>query len=401
MRALSRRSFLLGAAPAAAAAVLPERRGAKVPSRAAQFRDALTERPLWRLTDPGVLHHLPHYHHRFISQRRNFLLVASELSGTRQIYRMNLPDGDMVQLTTGPGVHSYSPTLDPDDRTMFLLQENELKSVAVGNGREAVIYRSPRDWRMTGHLSVSQDGAYAALVEMLEQHWSGDAEKQFPRPHCRLRVVDLKTKRDRLAVDGRRWLTHPQFRPGTTDILYRHEGPADEVNDRLQLTSVDGKRKRNLRTRSGEERFGHEYWQPDGAAVCYVHYPDVSGRGATVRVLDIETAEERVLSRCTRFGWLTGNGDNSVIAGASLSLASPNIYVLFSGLRREMTVCEHLSSGRAYPVAGTEFVDAFASSPEPVFSPDSRWIYFVSDREGQPTVYRTDVSDLVENTSNG
>jgi Tol biopolymer transport system component len=117
-----------------------------------------------------------------------------------------------------------------------------------------------------------------------------------------------------------------------------------------------------------------------------------------VRYLDVESQQERVLSRCTRFGWLSGNADNSTVVGASSSVATPNIYVLFTSLHREITVCEHASSGKPYPIAGTNSQDRTASWPEPAFSPDSRWVYFASDKEGQPAIYRADVSDLVEDT---
>lgn len=398
MFSLSRRSFLLGAVPAASAVVLPERKGAKVPSQAVQFADPLTERRMWRLTDPAVLHHLPHYYHRFISRRRSFLLLASELTGARQIYRMDLPDGEMVQLTSGPGVHSYSPVLDPSERSCFLLQGNALKMLAVSNGRERHIYECPGDWRFTGHLDVSDDGATVALIEMRADYWAEGFEEQFRRrPRCRLRLVDTKRGGSRVLIDERNWFSHPQFRRGGKEILYRHEGPWDQVTDRLWLSGLDGS-PRKLRARQGEEQVGHEYWLTDGSGICYVHTPDATGRGTTVRYLDVESREERVLARCTRFGWLSGNTDNSVVVGASSSVASPNIYVLFAALHREITVCEHASSGKPYPIAGTNSMDSAASWPEPVFSPDSRWVYFASDKEGQPAIYRIDVSDLVEDT---
>jgi oligogalacturonide lyase len=398
MSGLTRRGFLLGMAPALSAANILEKKGTKVPPIAVKFPDPLTERPIWRLTDPRVLHHLPHYHHRFVS-KRDFLLVASELTGTRQIYRMNLPDGDMVQLTAGPGVHSYSPTLDPRDREFFVLQQNTLKEIAVNNGREREIFRCPDDWRVTGHMSVSDDGVYAAIVEMRAEQMADGFEEQFRRrPRCRIRVVDTRKGTNRVILDERRWIVHPQFRPGGKEILYCSEGPPDQVEDRMWLTSLDGRDKRKLRPQKGGEQINHAYWSPEGLEIYYVHYPDSTGRGATVRSLIVQSEEERVGSRCTRFGWMMRNEDNSVIAGASRSLASPHVYVLFAPLKREMTICEHMSSGKSYPIAGTNLHDPSASWPEPVFSPDSNWVYFTSDREGQPTVYRTEVSDLVENT---
>jgi oligogalacturonide lyase len=95
---------------------------------------------------------------------------------------------------------------------------------------------------------------------------------------------------------------------------------------------------------------------------------------------------------------MQGNHDSSVIVGASRSLAGPNIYLLFTHLQRELTVCEHASSSKPYPIAGTNLQDRAGAWPEPVFSPDSQWIYFTSDKEGKPAIYRQNVADLVEQT---
>jgi oligogalacturonide lyase len=224
-------------------------------------------------------------------------------------------------------------------------------------------------------------------------------EEQFKRrPRCRIRVIDTRKGTNRVILDERRWLVYPQFRPGGREILFCNEGPPDQVEDRFWLTSIDGRDKKKLRPQKAGEQVGHAYWAPEGFEICYVHYPDATGRGATVRSLIVQSGEERVVSRCTRFGWMMRNEDNSVIAGASRSLASPHVFVLFAPLKRELTICEHSSSGKPYPIAGTDLQDPSASWPEPVFSPDSNWVYFTSDREGQPAIYRTDVSDLVENT---
>jgi oligogalacturonide lyase len=399
MKTLSRRAFLSACAPAVAAAQgRSSGRGSRFENRAAVAPDALTERLIYRLTPAGSLHHLPHYHHRFLSRKNSFLLVGSERTGSRQIFRLDLSRPQMLQLTEGPGVHTYSATLDDKERRVFFLQGNDLNHVSAGGGRPRRIYRAESGWRATGHLAVSGSDRHAAVVEMREEDWADGFEEQFAkRPRCRIQLVDLRSGQGRLLVGGNQWLAHPQFRPGADELLYCHEGPWEKV-DRLWLMRPGASGPRDLRPRQGAERVGHEYWSGLGEEVCYVHYPDASGRGATVRCVNVTSGEERTVSRCTRFGWLSANDDNSVIVGASSSLAGPNIYVLFSRLQREITICEHASSGKPYPIAGTDQTDPWASAPEPVFSHDSRWIYFVSDREGLPAVYRVAVPDLVEAT---
>ncbi|MDE0164539.1 MAG: oligogalacturonate lyase family protein [Bryobacterales bacterium] len=400
MKTLSRRAFLSAAAPLLASAQRQSSgRGARFAGLASVSPDPLTERLTYRLTPPGHLHHLPHYHHRFLSRSNSFALVAGERTGLRQIFRLNLPKADMVQLTSGPGVHPYSPTLDRREKNFYFLQGNELKRASAKRGRERRIYQTESGWRMTGHLAVSDQNRYATVVEMREEDWVTGFEQQFSqKPRCRIQLVDLRLGTARLLVGVNTWIAHPQFRPRSNDVLYCHEGPWDQVDARLWLMRPGSDGPRNLRPRKAAEQLGHEYWSGYGSEVCYVFYPDETGRRATVRCIDVNTGKERIVSRCTRFGWLSANRDNSVIVGASRSLAGPNIYLLFSRLQREITVCEHASTGKAYPLAGTDRDDPWASAPEPVFSPDSQLIYFVSDREGLPAVYRIGVPDLVEET---
>ena len=397
---LSRRAFLGGAAAPLLGARRGPGRGFRVASEIAVLRDALTERELFRLTDPSVLHHLPHYHHRFIARNNSFILLASERPGTRQIYRMDLPEGKMVQLTEGQGVHSYSPALDPGERAFFYLQNDTLKRAAVRGRSERRIYESDLGWRMSGHLSVSDKGRYVAVVEMKTGHRVDGFEAQFRRrPSCRIRVVEVATRRSWVAVQANHWLAHPQFQPGGTDILYSREGPWEKVKGRLRLVRLDGSYRKNIRPRRGSEAVGHEYWSNSGEEVCFVIYPDAGWRRSTVNCIHMRSGRERTLADCSQFAWMSPNADSSVIVGASRRVAGPNIYLLFPLLKREVTIAEHFSTAKPYSIAGTRRLDPFAAWPEPVLSPDSRWAYFVTDREGKPAVYRMDLSDLVEETS--
>jgi oligogalacturonide lyase len=414
MARITRRAFLAASTPMLAKEVRAGK-GARFQAPMVKFADPLTERQMWRLTDPTVLHHLPHYHHHFISRNNESLLVTSEISGERQIFELRVEEagkgsaqtatGRMTQLTEGPGVHPYSATLGTRDRWIYFLQGDTLKQVEIRNGKERKIYTAPAGWRLTGHLSAADQGTYVALIEMRAGDWVSGFEQQFEkRPRCRLRVVESRSGRNWIAVETDNWLANPQFRPAGTAILYSYEGPWHKVDGRLHLVGLNGENPRSLRPREGAEGLGHEFWGADedqSYFIYYVFYPDETGRGATVRRIAENSDKEEVVSRCTSFGWLQGNDDSSVIVGASRSLAGPNIYLLFTHLKRELTVCEHATSSKPYPIAGADAQDPSVAWPEPVFSHDSQWIYFTSDKEGKPAIYRMNVADLVEQPGAG
>jgi oligogalacturonide lyase len=241
-----------------------------------------------------------------------------------------------------------------------------LRQVGLRALRDREIWRIEPDWRLTGELSISIDGRYAAVIEARETSH-------------RLRVVETVKGKNWVVAEEKSRLSRPQLRPRRDQVLYSQPEGA-----RLWLVNLDGKQKQAVRPRQASEEISPEYWTWDGKLLEYVHYAD---RKSTVRTYNPDTREESTLARCTQFWGSMGNADNSAIVGESRSKAGPNIYVLFPLTDREITVCEHASS-RSSPEV----------EPRPAFSPDSQWIYFTSDREGVPAVYRAGVADWVEKT---
>jgi oligogalacturonide lyase len=70
--------------------------------------------------------------------------------------------------------------------------------------------------------------------------------------------------------------------------------------------------------------------------------------------------------------------------GASQNRAAPYILILLRLTRRELSLCEHRASNPAMAA--------------PIFSADSQQIFFESDRDGKPAIYKVHVSQLVEET---
>src|SRR5207247_9531379 len=92
----------------------------------------------------------------------------------------------------------------------------------------------------------------------------------------------------------------------------------------------------------------------------------------------------KVVSTPSQSAHFGSNGDTSVFVGASRNRNSPHILILLRLTRRELTLCEHRSS------------DPYAVAP--IFSPDSQRVFFQSDRDGKPAIYRVQVERFVEKT---
>ena len=371
--------------------------GSRFEQGAVELTDELTGRVLDRLTDLKVLFHLPHYHHRFLTADNRALILGGEADGTRQIHFYDLRRNRCTQLTGGDGTFAYSATMDEDEKELFYLQGDGLNRTSLNGRGGHQVFRCPGGWRFTGHMSISEGARTAALVEIREDDYRDNpAEQVAVRPQSRIRIIDLASGKDRLAVTQRAWLTHPQFRPGRRELLYTQAAGA-EPGPQAYWSSIDEKNAKPLRPDDGG-RVERAYWALGGGEARFVHFPDDNLRGATVRSIVPETGAERRIARCSAFGWLQENSDGSAFVGASKRPSGPNVYVLFPSLDREITLCEHGASGKPYPIAGTDDLDYFCATPETAFSHDSQWVYYSSDREGQPAVYRMKVEDLVEST---
>lgn len=371
--------------------------GSRFDHEAVELTDELTGRALDRLTDLKVLFHFPHYHHRFLAANNRSLILGGEADGTRQIHYHDLRRNRTTQLTGGEGTFPYSATMDDDEKELFYLQGDGLNRSSLNGRGHHQVFRCAGGWRFTGHMSVSKGARTAAVVEIREDDYrDSPAEQIAARPQCRIRVVDLAGGKDRVAVTARAWLTHPQFRPGRRELLYMQESPGDN-GAQAYWSGMDERNAKPLRPYDGG-RIERAYWALGGGEARFVHFPDETLRGATIRGVTPETGAERRIARCSAFGWLRENADGSAYVGASKRPSGPNVYVLFPSLDREITLCEHGASGKPYPIAGTDALDYSCASPETAFSHDSQWIYFTSDREGQPAVYRMKVEDLVEST---
>lgn len=104
-----------------------------------------------------------------------------------------------------------------------------------------------------------------------------------------------------------------------------------------------------------------------------------------VREVKPEEGKERCVSQTSQFAAFAPNEDDSVFVGASRSKAQPNVILLLRSAQRELTLCEHHASHPA--------------EVKPAFSPDSRRVYFQSDRDGKSAIYSVNVEQLVEPTT--
>ncbi len=330
-----------------------------IASEQKKYRDPATEFELTRLTDPAASScFLPAAPKRAISQRNNVLIYCSDRTGTPQVFRMDLKNGESRQITTASSLDMSTVSMLPDDRSVCYCDG---ESIEVAGARRRTIYTPDEGWARAEAFAVTDDGNHVVLSEK-----KGD--------RLRLRLVTMARQSGVTIADSAIPVTAVAPRPKRAGILYTRE-------DGLWLVNYDGQQNRKLRT--GQGSIGAALWSADGRSIYYIHQP-AGSKARELRECTPDSNEDKFVAPTTQFVAFTRNSDASVFVGVSGSKASPYILLLLRLARRELTVAEHRAS------------DAKAVAVQ--FSPNSQRLFYQTDREGKPAIYSMALERFVELT---
>lgn len=332
------------------------------PSERFRFLDPATEFEVSRLTNPQYTSFLPANSNRVISRRSSFLIYCSDRSGSFQAYALDLRNWESRQLTEAEDLSTTSVALSPDDRWICYLDSGALWIASSGGGRNRVLYRPANGWRLAPVLSVTPEGPSAVAVET-------DGERS------RLLMIPFGRSAPSTVAEVQGQIRTASPRPRRASVMFRREDGS------IWLAETAGPRQYQVRT---EGRPGAAHWSPDGRTILYLDLPEQLGKVVTIRELDPDTREDKLLAPTTQFIEFAVNSDASVFVGASGSLAAPYVLLLIRAAKRELTLCEHRRNGDM--------------AVQPMFSPDSQKVFFQSSKHGKPAIFMIAVDKLVEKT---
>lgn len=332
------------------------------PGERRRYADPATEFVVERLTDPACASLLPSPHARAVARRGGLLLYCSDRDGSFQAYLMEERTGESRQLTEARSLDPATLTLLPDGDAVCYFDGGVLYRLSVRNLKVRQIYRSPEGRQRRGALSLSPDGDEIALVE---QGADGYA----------LRLIRTSDGRANTVLVRSSPIYEPILDRRRRQIAYIHE-------ESLWLVGRRGEPNWRLAVPPGRVR--QAFWAGDGKSLLYLHQPYEKGKLSAIRQYEPDSHTDRLVAETSQFACFTFNSDGSVFLGASANVASPHLLLLLRATRRELTLCEHAAR------------DPMAVNPR--FSPDSRRVYFQSDRDGKPALYSMRVEGLIEPT---
>ena len=360
------------------------------------LKDPITGVEYVQLTDSrgDTIH--PYFTQQLFSSDGQVMILTSTRSGSWQLYKLDIPERTMTQLTDDDEVAPHAPCLDQRRMIAYYWSGRFLKSVDLETFETSVIYVVPKGYSPT-ILSITPDGRYLAFgfFEELELgSYKGKGhyralEYMYRRPRSLVVRVDLE-KEEALPVWGEcARITHVNISPVDPDlILFCHEGPwylvqrMWVVNARTHEVWPLVKQKRFL------ESAGHEFFTKDGRVVVqygkrsspsssdWIYYDIfVNPDGSDLKLYKypyIPPVHVKVNSKATM-----GVGDRC-FPNADFKEGSSYIGLVkyLEELVELRPLCKH----------GTSWLTQ-RSHPHPIFTPDDNYIIFSSDRGGCCNVY--------------
>lgn len=346
----TRRNFLAGLSSIGQAAAQQAKKPREIPrvGEFVRYVDPVTENSLVRITSLSSANRLPRPQNAFISVRNRFLVFSSDRSGLFAPYLVDLRNGLVRQVAEASALDPLSLSLEDGDRSVFFLDGGTLKQAQISGRRSTTVAEG-----VSAFAGRSQP-AMLVVRESNLQTLSGETVAMDVAGPC-------------------------QISPNGAFCLF-----TNSASPECEFWCVPLRPRGNPR-RLAAGRVRSPFWSPDGESVLFLR--DVDGNGVTlaeIHRVSVDGGSEEKVALTSQFAAFAPNGNATVFVGASRSKAQPTVDLLLRASKRELTLCEH-----------------HASKPDtvsPVFAPDSRRVYFQSDREGKPALYSINVELLVEPT---
>ena len=361
---MTRRDWLVAALSVVAPP--PKKRAAQLPNAGEFFRflDPLTETPVVRLTSATSASLLPAPPNPFVSVKDRFLIFSSDRTGALTPFRLDLHSGALTPLAHTSKLDARSLCLDAHRKLVYLLDDGALQEIALGSKKVRSVATG------VSAFAVAASGFVVVRESRLEY-----LSPAGP-------IV--------LAQDVAPWCL---LRPDGKSCLF---GRVQDMpfGRSFWHVSLEGSSPKPVQLASGQ--IWNPLWSPAGDSVLFLRITtggNSLGR-REIRELSLDSGTERVVAPSTQFSCFSLNGNGSVLVGATDSRAQPSVVLFIRSAQRELTICEHRS--------------ADASSVSPVFSPDSRRVYFESQliegpylgqNQSKSALYSVNVESLVEPTA--
>ncbi|BAV08865.1 Peptidoglycan/xylan/chitin deacetylase, PgdA/CDA1 family [Filimonas lacunae] len=322
----------------------------------------------------------------------------TSLSGSRQIFTVNLKSLKTEQITNHPGVMK-GEIVAVKRKEVFYQVKDSVFATNVDTKKERLVFVFPSDFK--GDITTLNadetllGGAYGSdkEKELFRQHpekkdfFNIIYEARLPRT---LFTVNINTGELKKVFTDSAWLNHVQFSPSDPSLLmFCHEGPWHKVDRIWTINVVTGGDIKLVHKRTVDmEIAGHEWFGADGKTIWF-DLQQPRGKTFFVAGANVQTGKE-VKYEFSKNEWsvhYTTSPDQQLFAGDggdpdAVAKAPDGKWIYLFRPQGDRFVPERLVNMKQHQ---------YKLEPNVHFSPDGKWIIFRANFEGQSQVYAVSI----------
>ncbi|MDE0637694.1 MAG: oligogalacturonate lyase family protein [Candidatus Poribacteria bacterium] len=248
-------------------------KGSVHPSELQEFEDSQTGAHIYQLTNDTTINHNLYFLTPSFTPDQSHLIFTSYRSGKANFFKLEFPNGDIVQLTNGEEVHGYSGVIAKDGKELFYTEGDSIKAIHLDTLAERVLAEFPGG--SLGECSVSADEQFIVT-----------AMKRDNKSHITVTATD-GSGGEIIYTSPNQTIIHPQFHPKHADLIAYSGDPAP----RMWTIKRDGTENRMLYQHDNNEFLVHETFLGSQDELIVTHWP-YSLRRISLGTLQIQTISD-------------------------------------------------------------------------------------------------------------
>lgn len=315
------------------------------------------------------------------------LLFSSDRKNRTNLFGVHLVTGEIEQLTDLEPVglprelEFLRACKNPVREEVYFWHDLKLLALDLVSRKTRTLYEISPKWcvSMTNcsadgclvYFSANEDLSDRLRVDLL-RGYVGFREIWKARPLSRIIGVTTDGGGGEVVFEEQYWIGHVNTSPTQSHLLtFCHEGPWEDVDQRIWGFDVNQGRAWKIRPMSGKEYIGHEYWYTDGVRIGY-HGGNADGKPILGHIRYDSTGQREW---ATSYPGHIFSHDENLIVGDAGKVIRAWKYQDGSYLGPRI-LCRHDSDMRIQQ-----------THPHPCISPDGKQVVFTSNRSGYGQVY--------------
>ena len=360
------------------------------PSELRESQDSQTGAHIYQLTNDTSINHNLYFLTPSFTPDQGYLIFTSYRSGKPNFFKLEFPNGDIVQLTDADDIHGYSGVISKEGTELFYSQADAIKAIHLDTFEERV-------------LAEFQGGGLGECSVSADEQFIVTAMKRDDKSHITVTATDgsggkvIYTSPDQTII-------HPQFHPKHPDLIAYSGDPAP----RMWTIKRDGTENRSLYQHDNNEFLVHETFLGAQDELIVTHWP------YSLRRMSLETLQMQTIADFNAWHIASNRDGTKVLCDTVHPDIGLRLIDVESGEHAPICYPKSSSSGSQWKTDRYALAEDWAAAqqagdrekalswmemkvdtvygpqwthPHPSFSPDEMAVVYTSDVSGHSQVY--------------